>query len=87
MREPLLHDGRMQAVVLDAMADGSMAKKPIFGICLGNQMLGMAAGAEGSFRALLRSPKLRSEFRHGFLAKVHTRGIDRAPHKWPRAPR
>ena len=32
--------------VLDGMADGSLPVKPIFGICLGNQMLGLAAGAK-----------------------------------------
>jgi len=33
------------AAVLEGMQDGSLAVKPIFGICLGNQMLGLAAGA------------------------------------------
>ena len=32
--------------VLDGMLDGSIEKKPIFGICLGNQLLGLAAGAQ-----------------------------------------
>ena len=32
------------AEVLDAMTAGKVDVKPIFGICLGNQMLGMAAG-------------------------------------------
>jgi carbamoyl-phosphate synthase (ammonia) len=31
--------------VLTGMADGSLPVKPIFGICLGNQLLGLAAGA------------------------------------------
>jgi len=31
--------------VMDAMESGSVDVKPIFGICLGNQLLGMAAGA------------------------------------------
>jgi carbamoyl-phosphate synthase (ammonia) len=31
--------------VLEGMDDGSIPTKPIFGICLGNQMLGLAAGA------------------------------------------
>ena len=30
---------------MDAMSAGSLPMKPLFGICLGNQMLGMAAGA------------------------------------------
>ena len=32
--------------VLKAMESGEMAVKPIFGICLGNQLLGLAAGAQ-----------------------------------------
>jgi len=32
--------------VIDAMSDGTLPMKPIFGICLGNQMLGVAAGAK-----------------------------------------
>ena len=31
--------------VLEGMQDGSLPVKPVFGICLGNQLLGMAAGA------------------------------------------
>ena len=31
--------------VLDAQRDGSSPVKPVFGICLGNQLLGLAAGA------------------------------------------
>ena len=32
--------------VLEGMESGKLATKPIFGICLGNQMLGLAAGAQ-----------------------------------------
>jgi len=32
--------------VLNAMVEGKVAMKPVFGICLGNQMLGIAAGAQ-----------------------------------------
>ena len=32
--------------VLGAMQDGTLPVKPLFGICLGNQLLGLAAGAK-----------------------------------------
>ena len=43
----MLSEGPIKHVkeVLDAMSDGKLPMKAVFGICLGNQMLSMAAGA------------------------------------------